>query len=185
MEIETGVFQRPTAPGKAVLVLGGVRSGKSGFALKLGGALGPRRALVATAQPLDAEMADRIQKHREKRDSSWTVYEEPLQIGRILEKLDAAYDVIVVDCLSVWLSNLMHARMNEISPEGAVDLLLRRVSGMRTPVIFISSEVGLGVIPDNALARRYCDCAGRMHQRVADCSEEVYWMAAGLPMRLK
>lgn len=170
---------------RTIFLLGGARSGKSRHALQLGEGIGPRRAFVATAQALDEEMARRIRRHQASRSESWRTYEEPLQLGPLLEKIEGLYDVIVVDCLTLWVSNLLSLGLNEESLDDHYRTLLRTLEKMNTPVILISNEVGGGIVPANALARRFCDLAGLLHQQVAALADEVFWFTAGLSLRIK
>jgi adenosylcobinamide kinase/adenosylcobinamide-phosphate guanylyltransferase len=166
---------------RATLVLGGARSGKSRFAEGLVAAHPGPRVYLATAEAGDAEMAERIRRHRARRGAGWTTVEEPLDLPRALEAAgrDAA---VLVDCLTLWLSNLM-ATGREVERETqALVELLPRLSG---PVVFVSNEVGQGIVPDNALARAFRDRAGLLHQAVAAAADRVYFVTAGLPQLLK
>jgi len=163
------------------LVLGGARSGKSqyaeGWAMSHGDGL-----YLATAEPGDAEMAERIRQHRERRGARWTTKEEPIDIAVTIAWDARPERVILVDCLTLWLSNLMEADQNI---DHATLALLQALESARGPVILVSNEVGLGIVPDNQLARRFMDCAGRLNQVVAGVADQVVFMAAGLPMVLK
>ena len=163
-----------------ILVGGGSRSGKSRYALELAKQRGARLAFVATAQALDGEMSDRIRKHREERDSAFTTIEEPFELAAALERAGRDYDAIVVDCLTLWVSNLMLSD-REIPTEE----LIAAVRKIPAAVIFVSNEVGCGIVPENALARRFRDLAGSLNQRVAAAADEVYWMAFGIPLKVK
>ncbi len=162
------------------LVLGGARSGKTRHALGLAEATGAPLVMIATAEALDGEMAHRIARHRRERDARWRTVEAPLDLADALAGVppEAA---AVVDCLTLWLSNLLHAGRD---PEAETDVLLAalRAPGERW---LVSNEVGWGVVPDNALARRFRDEAGRLHQRLAAQVERVVLVAAGLPLALK
>lgn len=163
-----------------ILVGGGSRSGKSRYALELAKQQGARLAFVATAQAFDGEMSDRIRKHREERDGAFTTLEEPLEVAAALERAGRDYDVIVVDCLTLWVSNLMLSD-REIPTEE----LIAAVRAIPATVIFVSNEVGCGIVPENAMARRFRDLAGSLNQRVAAAASEVYWMAFGIPFKVK
>ena len=171
--------------GKIVLVLGGIRSGKSRFALKLGEGMGERRVFIATGQALDPEMRRRIRKHQSSRSKSWTTYEEPISLPTVLEKVNGQCDVILVDCLSLWLSNLLHLEIKEKELSTHLKELLRSLTSLTTPAILISNEVGLGVIPANPLARKFCDLAGMLHQKIAHMADQVYFITSGISKQLK
>ncbi len=159
------------------LVLGGQRSGKSAYAEGLiGGGV-----YIATAEPRDEEMAARIQAHKQRRGASWTTIEEPLELARALSALDGGAPVLV-DCLSIWASNLLaQGRDVALETEG----LVAAVKTLTFPVVMVSSETGLGIIPDNALARAYLDAAGAMNQTIAAAAGRVVFVAAGMPLTLK
>ncbi|HEY5598903.1 MAG TPA: bifunctional adenosylcobinamide kinase/adenosylcobinamide-phosphate guanylyltransferase [Kiloniellales bacterium] len=174
-------------PAPVTLVLGGARSGKSRYGERLAETQPGRPLYVATAQAGDAEMAARIAAHRARRGRRWDTVEEPLELVAVLraprsgESTDEE-GAVLVDCLTLWLSNLLHARRD---PAAETDALLAVLPALTRPVVFISNEVGLGVVPDNALARAFVDRAGRMHQRLADAAQSVVFMAAGQAMLLK
>lgn len=165
------------------LVLGGARSGKSAFAQKAAekAAVLGRPILIATGQAFDDEMAERIARHRADRGESWTTVEAPLDLAEAIEALPADA-VAVVDCLTLWLSNLMLA---EREVEVAASPLIEAVAASPARLWLVSNEVGLGIVPETPLGRRFRDEAGRLHQRLATVTDEVYFVAAGLPLRLK
>jgi len=162
------------------LVLGGARSGKSRYAEGLVAAQPGRHLYVATAQAGDAEMTARIARHRARRGAGWQTREEPL--GLVAALTEAQAGAVLVDCLTLWLSNLMHARRD---PAAETARLIAALPGLSCPVVFVSNEVGLGVVPDNALARAFVDHAGSLHQRLGETAQSVVFMAAGLPWFLK
>lgn len=166
---------------RATLVLGGARSGKSRYAENLvrqaGGGI-----YLATAQALDAEMAARIARHRADRGSGWTTVEEPLDLAGALARAAEAGQPILVDCLTLWLSNLMGAGRT-VTAETV--RLLDTLKTISVPIVLVSNEVGLGIVPDNALARAFRDEAGRLNQAVAQAADRVVFLAAGLPLSLK
>jgi len=164
------------------LVLGGARSGKSRFAEKLASEVEGPRAYVATAEARDEEMAARIKRHRDDRGDTWATYEEPWNIAELIRRISNDHPVILVDCLTLWLSNLME---QDLDPEEMVDALLASSRGAGSNIIFVSNEVGLGIVPNNALARAFRDEAGRMNARLADTADIVYFVAAGLPLKMK
>lgn len=165
-----------------VLVLGGARSGKSRFAEGLVTAGGLARHYVATSEAHDDEMRTRIAAHRLGRGEGWTTHEVPLALAEAVTELAASDRILLVDCLTLWVSNLMMAG-REVGPEG--ETLVAALSVAAGPVVLVSNEVGLGIVPDNAMARAFRDHAGRLHQRVAEVAHEVYFVAAGLPLKMK
>ena len=163
------------------LVLGGARSGKSLYAEGLVAAHG-NRLYLATAEARDDEMAARIRLHQARRGDSWRTVEEPVDLVAALARDGASDRPILVECLTLWLSNLMEAGRDL---EGETDALVTALPGLAGPVIFVSNEVGLGIVPDNAPARLFMDAAGRLNQAVAAAADRVVWVTAGLPMDLK
>ena len=167
---------------RLTLVLGGARSGKSAFAeaLVLGSGLDP--AYIATATALDEEMRARVARHRERRGPAWALVEEPLELDRALAGTARAGRAVLVDCLTLWLTNLL---MADREPGAEADRLLGALRDVDGAVVLVSNEVGQGVVPMNALARRFVDEAGRLHQRLAAAADEVVLVTAGLPLHLK
>jgi|SRR5690606_8140848 len=166
---------------RRILVLGGARSGKSRFAEGLAEPF-PHRIYLATATALDDEMRERIHQHRVQRSDGWRTIEEPMEIGRIIEAPRPHDHVVLVDCLTLWLSNLLLAGEDL---EAATAALAHKVAQYEGNLILVSNEVGLGLVPENALARRFRDAAGRLNQAVAaDCSD-IYLICAGIPVRIK
>jgi adenosylcobinamide kinase/adenosylcobinamide-phosphate guanylyltransferase len=167
------------------LVLGGARSGKSAFAQAAAEAeatrSGGRLAMIATAQAFDAEMAERIARHRQDRGPLWTTLEAPMDLTAALAGLGAG-DVVVVDCLTLWLSNLM---LDERDLARAAADLVAAIRRFKGTLWLVSNEVGFGIVPDNALARRFRDEAGRLHQALAQAADSVVLVVAGLTLRLK
>lgn len=161
------------------LMLGGARSGKSRYAESLLDRWPGRRTYLATGSAGDAEMAERIRRHRERRGPEWTTVEAPLEIA---DAIRAEPGPILVDCLTLWVSNLMAAGE---APDEAVERLAVAARRPGGPVLFVSNEVGLGIVPDNALAREFRDHAGRVNQRIAAIADRVVFIAAGLPLMLK
>ncbi len=164
------------------LILGGARSGKSAHAERLVETLSGERIFIATAEAGDSEMAARIRRHKARRKAGWRTVEAPLDLTGALDRSAAPERAVLVDCLTLWLSNLMHA---ERDPERAVQDLADSLGRAKGPVVLVSNEVGLGIVPENVLARDFRDHAGRMNQRIAAASDEVLFMAAGLPLTLK
>lgn len=162
------------------LVLGGARSGKSRFAEEIIERTGRPALYLATAEPSDDEMRARIAAHRARRGGNWTTIEEPLELVNALLAGDAR--PILIDCLTLWLSNLMGAK-RDIGFE--IERLLSVLPQGKSPVVLVANEVGLGIVPENALAREFRDHAGRLNQGVARLAQRVVFMAAGLPLTLK
>ncbi|MEI6558465.1 MAG: bifunctional adenosylcobinamide kinase/adenosylcobinamide-phosphate guanylyltransferase [Rhodospirillaceae bacterium] len=165
------------------LVLGGARSGKSRYAEELALSRPPPRLYLATAEAHDAEMAERIREHRQRRAGHWTTLEEPLALAEALRRQGAdPATTLLVDCLTLWLANLIGAG-RDVGAASAE--LIAACAAVRGEVILVSTEVGLGIVPDNALARAFRDHAGRLHQAVAAQADRVVFVAAGLPLTLK
>lgn len=181
----------------AVLILGGARSGKSAYAERLAGAWAARRGaeqvFVATAQALDAEMADRIARHRAERGARWRTVEAPRELTAALRREAAPNRVVLVDCLTLWLSNEMLAQEERGTPpmeaEAALEAryagLIEALSAAEGLIVAVSNEVGYGLAPTNALGRAFRDAQGRLNQRVAAVADHAALVAAGLPLTLK
>jgi adenosylcobinamide kinase / adenosylcobinamide-phosphate guanylyltransferase len=167
---------------RTTLVLGGARSGKSAYAERLIREAAPLATYLATAEAGDGEMSERIRLHRAQRGAGWITVEEPLDLVGTVHRVAAADRPVLVDCLTLWLSNLMHAE-RDIAAETAA--LVAGFAGLAGPVVLVSNEVGQGIVPDNALARAFRDHAGRLHQAVAAAADHVVFVTAGLPMVLK
>ncbi|MEO6013555.1 MAG: bifunctional adenosylcobinamide kinase/adenosylcobinamide-phosphate guanylyltransferase [Devosia sp.] len=166
-----------------VLVLGGARSGKTGFAERLAMRSGEAPLYLATAQTLDNEMEERVKLHQQQRHRRFSTLEEPLALASALKSAAEAHDVILVDCLTLWITNLLGANQNVARAVDELVDVLPQIGSAR--IIFVSNEVGLGIVPDNPLARMFRDLAGAAHQRLADICTEVHFVIAGLPMTLK
>ncbi|MEH2493087.1 bifunctional adenosylcobinamide kinase/adenosylcobinamide-phosphate guanylyltransferase [Bradyrhizobium sp. AZCC 2230] len=164
-----------------ILITGGARSGKSKRAETRTRAFPGQPVYVATAEALDAEMDARIAKHRARRETDWIEREVPLDLVSALVATDGG-GARLVDCLTLWLSNLMHA---ERDWDREVTELAAALPRLTSPVVFVTNEVGLGIVPDNALARSFRDAAGIMNQTIAATADEVEFVVAGLPMKLK
>ncbi len=163
------------------LVLGGARSGKSTYAESL--ALARNHTVyIATAEIVDAEMANRVRHHRERRNKAWATLEEPLELAAAIRSVTAPDCAVLVDCLTLWLSNLMHAG-RDIDAES--EALLSCLQTVTNPVILVANEIGLGIVPDNRLAREFRDHAGRLHQGLAAIAQRVYFVVAGIPITVK
>lgn len=164
------------------LVLGGARSGKSSFAENLAIQSGLSRVYLATAEAFDQEMKNRISRHQEERGSGWTTIEEPVELVQALKNNANENAVILVDCLTLWLSNLMGQDMELNAAFSEFFDCLEELEGS---VIFVSNEVGQGIVPDNKMARDFRDMAGRLHQMLAEKANDVYFITAGLSQKLK
>ena len=170
------------AAAEITLVLGGARSGKSAYAETLAAESAERLVYIATAEAADAEMADRIADHRARRGPEWTTVEEPLELAAAIARADDPDTVILVDCLTLWLGNLMAAERDVAAEIGRLVECLDEVDAK---VVLVASEVGLGIVPDNALARAFRDLHGTLNQVIAAAADRVVFVAAGLPMILK
>jgi adenosylcobinamide kinase/adenosylcobinamide-phosphate guanylyltransferase len=168
--------------GRTLLVLGGARSGKSRYAQQWAETIPGRHLFVATAQAFDEEMAERIARHRADRDARWTTIEAPLDLAGAIHAHAAGDTVLLIDCLTLWASNLLLA---EADVDRAADALIRAIGDAPGHIALVSNEVGLGIVPENPLARRFRDVAGRINQAVAASVAGVVFLAAGLPLRLK
>ncbi len=168
---------------KIVFVTGGARSGKSRFALAEASAIPGERAFIATAQGTDDEMRERIERHKRDRGGTWDTYEEPLRVSVLLGEIEREYRVIVLDCLTLWLSNICQA---DLDCSAEVDGLIDSLRNLRSPSVYIvSNEVGMGIVPANDLARRFRDVAGSLNQKIAAVADEAYLIVSGLPVRIK
>ena len=166
----------------SLLVLGGARSGKSRHAQMRCEAMAGRLAYIATAQAFDAEMVDRIARHRADRDARWLTLEAPVDLPAAIGAAQDRAGGILVDCLTLWLSNLLLA---DADIPARADDLIAAIRASAVPVVLVANEVGLSIVPDNVLARRFRDEAGLLNQRVAAACDEVLFIAAGLPLTLK
>ena len=167
-------------------VLGGCRSGKSGLALKKAEAVeAGQRIFIATAVPFDAEMQERVRRHREERGAAWETLEVPLDLPEALVEHSRGGRVILVDCLTLWISNLLLERGDPAAVEQRIAELARVLAACAGPVILVANEVGFGVVPDSRLGRQFRDLAGAANQSVAACADEVIMTLAGIPIVIK
>jgi adenosylcobinamide kinase/adenosylcobinamide-phosphate guanylyltransferase len=180
------------------LIFGGARSGKSAYAEQLARQAeqqGKRIVYIATAARGDSEMQQRIAHHQQRRPEHWTTVEEPVSLAAALHSYGQAGHLILVDCLTVWLSNLLFAEAREFPETGQIDppavfsteraALLAALQGSAADIVLVSNEVGMGIVPMGAVSRWFVDEAGRLNQAVAASADQVYWVAAGLPLKLK
>jgi len=177
-------FSKSTQTNELILILGGARSGKSDFALTFSRTMKPR-AFLATAEPLDQEMAVRIRKHQRSRRGAWDTVEIPVEISQWFNTKGKAYQSVVVDCLTLWLSNILGDKTIRKKFPSLLKDFLKSVRHVPGRVIVISNEVGLGIVPGDPVTRQFRDLAGRMNQQVAAAADEVYLVVSGLPLRLK
>ena len=165
--------------GRSLFVLGGARSGKSRYAQEAAEALTGELVYIATAQAFDDEMTVRIARHRDDRGSRWRTVEEPLDLAVTIEREAAPGKILLIDCLTLWISNLLLA---ERDTRAATAGLIVALDATPCTIVLVSNEVGLGIVPDNALARRFRDVAGELNQAVAAVVDTVIMMIAGLPL---
>jgi adenosylcobinamide kinase/adenosylcobinamide-phosphate guanylyltransferase len=166
----------------ALFVIGGARSGKSRYAQGRAEAAGGTPVFVATAEAFDDEMRARIAQHRADRDARWRTVEAPSDLPAAIDALNDSAAVVLVDCLTLWVSNLLLADDDIAAASAQLCAAIGRFKGS---LILVANEVGLGIVPDNALARRFRDAAGQLNQAVAAAADEVVLLAAGLPLTLK
>ncbi|MEW6409891.1 MAG: bifunctional adenosylcobinamide kinase/adenosylcobinamide-phosphate guanylyltransferase [Nitrospirota bacterium] len=177
--------QLTTHNSRLIFITGGVRSGKSEYAMSMAEVIDGRKAFIATAESLDDEMAERIKRHRERRNQSWDTYEAPLDMYSTLRDISENYSVILIDCITLWLSNLILSGKNADNIFIIVDEFLRIIATCNSTVIVVSNEVGWGIVPDNRIAREFRDTAGRVNQMIASAADSVYMVISGIPLRLK
>ncbi len=175
---------------RTIFVTGGARSGKSSCAEKLALEFGAPLGYLATAQTLDNEMDERVRRHRERRGSEWNTIEEPYHLSQALARCDGQFKAILVDCVTLWLSNMLfrYEDAGEQCEERIHEDLQRlknTLQGMVTPVILVSNEVGMGIVPDNRVSRMFRDIAGSTNQALAAAADEVYVVISGIPLKLK
>ena len=169
---------------KITFILGGAKSGKSAYALKL--AKNHKKvAFIATCEPLDREMRKRITLHKNRRPSHWKTFEEPQDLTSLLKEISLKFDAIIIDCLTLMISNLMLKGFREIAIKSKINKMLGILKKIKAQSIIVSNEVGLGLVPENKLARNFRDIAGRINQLVAEKSDEVFFLVSGIPWRIK
>ena len=167
---------------KSVLVFGGTRSGKTAYALEIALLSGLKPIMLATAQVQDDEMRERVAAHKLERGPQWELFEEPLALANALRQLARPHHIVVVDCLTLWLSNLM---MEAQDIAQRTRELATEVTNIGGPVVFVSNELGLGTVPDHALTRKFRDAQGRLNQAMAQACDKVVFVQVGLPQVLK
>ncbi|MGZ0655156.1 bifunctional adenosylcobinamide kinase/adenosylcobinamide-phosphate guanylyltransferase [Coraliomargarita sp. W4R53] len=171
--------------GKVVFVTGGCRSGKSRYAESLCTAVAGPRAYIATAEIFDEEMRERVRLHREQRGDAFHTIEAPIDLAGALRALPTGTTVVMVDCLTVWMGNLMHHLPDFDEDCSAIVDFLQALREVSCQVVLVSNELGMGIVPESAMGRRFRDVAGRLNQRVAAIADEAYFTVSGLPMKLK
>ena len=168
------------------LLLGGCRSGKSRRALELGRQERvSQKIFIATCQPQDDEMRQRVIRHQKERSEHWTTKEVPLNLPEAVQQHSTSDTLVLIDCLTLWVSNLMFATDLPDEIDRATEKLCRTLSVVAGPLILVSNEVGAGIVPENDLARRYRDAVGWVNQRVAAVADHVIWMVAGIEVKVK
>ena len=167
-----------------ILITGGARSGKSQYAERRALEMGSRPLYVATAEANDEEMAQRIAEHRKRRDTQWRTIEEPLELSEALLTERGTTDCALVDCLTLWMSNLLIRHDDKYARE-KVEELVEKLPQLNFHLVFVTNEVGSGIVPDNPLARKFRDLAGWTNQRMAQAANEVILMVAGVPIIAK
>ena len=171
---------------RTTLIIGGCRSGKSRQALNLANSLnGKRKVFLATCVPQDEEMDLRVQRHKAERGPEWITIEEPLKIHRIIRDQNAETDILIVDCLTLWVTNLVLAHEQDAPLLRAVEKLCQAIKETTYPLCFVTNEVGAGIVPGDPLSRRFRDLTGLINQRVAEACDQVVWMVAGIGVTIK
>lgn len=170
---------------KIIFVLGGARSGKSSYAAKLADRLNKKVVFIATCQRLDKEMKRRIEIHRRNRPSYWQTFEEPSDVVSLLEKLSNRFKVIIIDCLTLLVSNLLLEGLNDNAIEDRIKKIFSVLKKHKSASIVVSNEVGSGIVPRLKLGRRFRDLAGRVNQLAAEKADEVFFMISGIPLKIK
>jgi len=168
-----------------ILITGGCRSGKSRHALELARGIPGEKLYVATAEALDSEMAERIKKHRQEREAGWETHEEPRELVAVFKQLENRTGVLILDCLTLWLSNLLGKNQDPETILKETDRLMDQSERMQCRIIFVTNEVGAGIVPENKLARDFRDLMGSLNQRVAQRCDTVIHMVSGIPVTIK
>ncbi|HBA26533.1 MAG TPA: bifunctional adenosylcobinamide kinase/adenosylcobinamide-phosphate guanylyltransferase [Nitrospinae bacterium] len=170
---------------KIIFITGGARSGKSNYALKTAESIGKIRGYIATAEALDDEMLERIEIHRKSRGNGWHTMEEPKNLLNLFDSLQIKYDVLIIDCLTLWVSNLMEDGLDDKDILKITDKFSKKIVAYKNNIIIVTNELGMGIVPDNPLGRRFRDIAGKVNQIMASVSDEVHFMISGIPVKIK
>jgi len=169
-----------------IFIIGGCRSGKSKYALDTAEQMpGDKKIFIATCLPKDDEMKQRIARHQKQRSQTWTTVEEPVHLHASITKISRNATVILVDCLTLWVTNIMLEAAEEQKIENQTSKLINALATAECPVILVSNEVGTGIVPENQLARQFRDVMGQVNQTVAHYANKVVWMVAGIPVSIK
>lgn len=171
--------------GKIIFLLGGARSGKSQFAIKLAKKDARKVAFIATCVGLDREMEKRIRLHKRNRPINWQTFEAPKDIALLLKKIGSKFEIIIIDCLTLLVSSFLLKGLKEEDIEKKINKILDTLKRTKAKSIIVSNEVGLGIVPENKLARDFRDIVGRINQIVAKESNQVFFMASGIPIKIK
>ncbi len=170
---------------KTTFIIGGCRSGKSRQAIEQAEKIsGSKRIFIATCMPLDDEMKERIERHKRERDKSWKTVEAPVELSAEINENSREGDVILIDCLTLWINNLLMEIENPDVINQHIHKLILAIKEAKCPIILVSNEVGAGIVPENKLARKFRDIAGFTNQKVAECADSVIWMIAGIPVSI-
>jgi len=171
---------------KKIFVLGGCRSGKSSYALEMSQKFsGDNKVFIATCIPHDDEMKQRVARHQEERSQAWETVEAPLLLPEAVTEKSRTADTIIIDCLTLWVSNLLMESADSEKIEMHISRLTEAIENSQCPLVLVSNEVGHGIVPENKLARQFRDLVGFVNQAVAGCADKVIWTVAGIPMRIK
>ena len=168
------------------LITGGIRSGKSAYALERAKEFSGLKTFVATAEPLDEEMKIRIKSHQRERSADFLTLEEPLHLSRALKKVPSNCGLVLIDCLTLWVNNLLfYSQKNPDQIENEIQMFEEELSSQARDILIVTNEVGLGLISENALSRQYIDLLGRLNQKIAKLCDEVVLLVSGIPTRIK
>ncbi|MFC2140408.1 bifunctional adenosylcobinamide kinase/adenosylcobinamide-phosphate guanylyltransferase [Candidatus Auribacterota bacterium] len=171
--------------GKTILITGGIRSGKSSQAVKIAHSQEGKIAFIATAIPFDKEMKERVKQHQASRPQEWHLIEEGKEVASALSSLEKKYDIALIDCLGLFITNLLLDNLTAETIKKRVKLLVNTIKKTNLLTIIVSNEVGLGLIPDNKLGRDFCDLLGFTNQEIAKIADEVILMVSGIPTKIK
>jgi adenosylcobinamide kinase/adenosylcobinamide-phosphate guanylyltransferase len=170
---------------KFIFIIGGARSGKSGFAVRIAKKIGKKVLFIATCVPRDEEMKARVRLHKRSRPAGWKVIEENKEIPARLADEKDKFEAVIIDCLGLYISNLLLRGMTQKKIEERIESMARALSNRKATAILVSNDVGSGIVPDNPMARRFRDLAGVANQMIARYADTVYFMQAGIPIKIK